>query len=231
VSGAPHAQRLSLAFGHDGRELFVHEGVRRGTIRRLTDQDAVDLRRGLQALARVDHVAGDRTADLLADRRDERLAGVDADSYVQVQVRSTVVQVRDGVQDPQSRTDCPLRIVLVRDRHPEETENTVADEVVDGPAVMLDAMLHLRVVRPQRRLHVLRIHALGFLGERDEVTEQDRDDLPLFRGRLQRDGGAATHAEVGFGRVLGAAARAHAHGTSLGVVRSVSRTASNADVA
>ena len=73
----------------------------------------------------------------------------------------------------------PLGVVLVRDGRAEQRHHRVADELLDRAAVALELGSNARVVRPEDRLHVLRVHRLRLRREADEVAEEDRDDLAL----------------------------------------------------
>src|SRR6185503_11990198 len=57
-----------------------------------------------------------------------------------------------------------------------------ADELLHGAAVALDLALEHGVVGAEPGPDVLGVRPFGARGETHEVHEQDRDDLPLFRG-------------------------------------------------
>jgi RecJ-like exonuclease len=76
----------------------------------------------------------------------------------------------------------------VRGRCSEQGHDRIPDELLDRAAVALELGPDALVVRPQDRLHVLRIECLGLRGEPDEVAEHDRDDLALAALTTPRHG-------------------------------------------
>ena len=92
---------------------------------------------------------------------DERLAGVDADPHDQAEQRIGRVELGDPVVDGEGRAQRALRIVLVRDRGAEQTDNGVADELFNRPAEPLELAPKAPVVRREARPHVLGVGAVG----------------------------------------------------------------------
>ncbi len=177
-------------------------------------------RGGLQPRGGVDHVARDHALPRLRSRveRDERLAGVDADPHLELQVRIGVVQLADRVLDRERRADRALGIVLVRDRGPEDSHDRVADELLDRAAEALQVAAEPLVVRSQDRAYVLGIEPLRAGGRADEIGEDDGDRLALLSGRAGHDveSGTARVAEPCVVRVGVAAVSACRHALSLG---------------
>ena len=134
--------------------------------------------------------------------RDDRLARIDCRARRQL-------EAPNGVEDAQTRTNRALGVVAVRDRRAEHSHDGVADELLDHPAVVLDAVLGFAVVRLQHVADVLRVGLVGAGGRVDEVDEEDRDELAFL---LRRVGGsklgAAAAAEARARRVRLSAARA-----------------------
>ncbi len=184
---AVDGQRLRLALDRDGLELLELEDTLGRAIRRLGDGDAVDRRRALQSRGGIDDVAGDDPFALLRTRteRDDRLPRADPDPYLQGQRGVLLVQLLDRLQQAQPRAHCPLRVVLVGDGRPEDRHHSIADELLDRPAVELELTPQERVVRADAGTDIFGIH--GFRGgrEADEVAEEDGDHLALLleRGR------------------------------------------------
>ena len=83
------------------------------------------------------------------------------------------------VADGKRRANGALRIVLVRQRRPEERHHGVADELLDRAAVALELGTQALVVRAEDRLDVLGVERFGARGETDEVGEEHGHDLAL----------------------------------------------------
>ena len=91
--------------------------------------------------------------------------------------------VRRPVEDRERRADGALRVVLVRDGRAEDRHHRVADELLDGAAVALELLAHVRVVAAELGRDVLGVELLGPRREADQVGEQDGDDLALSPSR------------------------------------------------
>ena len=65
-------------------------------------------------------------------------------------------------------------------RGPEDTDDRVADELLDRSAVRLDPPTREGVVRAQEPVDVLGIEPLAELRRPDDVAEQDGDGLAFF---------------------------------------------------
>ena len=112
--------------------------------------------------------------------RDDRLAGVDADPHHQGEHRIGRVELGDPVVDGEGRAQRALRIVLVRDRRAKQTDDRVADELLNRPADPLELPSKTPVVRREACPHVLGVRAVGCGRRADEVGVEDGDDLPLL---------------------------------------------------
>ena len=143
-------------------------------VRRLVDEDPIDGGGTLQARSSVDDVArGHPLACFgLGVEAHERLPGRDPDAQLE--------SFFDGeLADREGRADGALGVVLVGGGRAEERHHRIADELLDGAAVAFELRRDAFVVRPENRLHVLRVERLGARREADEVAEDDRDDLAL----------------------------------------------------
>ena len=154
----PGLDRLRLALGLHRLGGPVVDRVARRAPCRLADEDAVDRCVRLEPRRGVDDVAGDHALALLRPgaERDERLPGVDADAELELGLL-----VEDPVADGERGADRALGVVLVRDRRAEHGHHGVADELLDCAAEALELVAQPRVVRPEQRAHLLRIHLLG----------------------------------------------------------------------
>ena len=149
-------------------------------------------------------------------QRHERLAGVDGDPHLQVEVRIGLVELMDGLADRDRRAHRPLGIVAVGDRGSEHGHDRVSDELLDRAAERLDLVPHSSEVRRKDRAHVFGIEPLRAGGEPDEVGEEHGDDLPLLgQSALGRQRSPAFRAELRERRVLLAAIGTRNHRQSV----------------
>ena len=128
-----------LPFRSAGGELLVVEDERGRLAGRRADGDAHLGRDRLDARRGVDRVAGEEplAGPGVDAEPDERLAGVDADP--EPKRRAAEPLERLGlVGDPKGGADRALGVVLMRDRHAEDADDRVADELLDDAAVELD---------------------------------------------------------------------------------------------
>ena len=213
----PHGRLLALRDDRLGF-LIVDRRARR-EIRLLAHDDSVRRRGRLQARSRVDHVAGDDAFALSCVRceRDERLARVDGDPHLQVELGRGRIQLRDRVEDRQRGADGPLGIVAVSDRGAENGHDGIADVLLDRAAEGFDCSADPGEVGRLDRADVLGIEPLGSGGEPDQVDEEDRHDLSLLGQRAcgLGQGRAAAIAEPRPGRVFSATFRTGLHGQSV----------------
>ena len=132
-------------------------------MRLFADQHASDRRRRLEARRGVDHVAGDHR---LSHRRPciqghERFSRVDGDPHFQVEAGIRGVHGRCGVPDGQRGADRALGIVTERCWSAENSDDRIADELLDHTAEGLDLGADGVVVGAEQSLHVLGIQPLG----------------------------------------------------------------------
>ena len=131
---APDRDRRCLSLRLDGRRLLVLDRVTRGAVRRLVGEDAVDRSRALQASRGVDDVSRGHafTGFRTCVQPDERLAGGDGDSHLDVVVPN------GPVANGQAGAHGTLRVVLMRDRCAEQRHDRIADELLDRAAVAFE---------------------------------------------------------------------------------------------
>jgi hypothetical protein len=197
-------------------EALIGDRLAGGAIGRLADGDGVRAAGGLEAGGNVDGIAHHRVA--VADGAGHHLARVDSDPQ-----REAGAVLGHHLQHREAGAHGPLRIVLVGDRRPEDAHHVVADELVDRPAEALDLLAEASQGAIDEGGDRLRIHPLGGGRVAGEVGEEHGRQPALLRRRgrclrcrcrLRRVGcgGAevapALDAELGAGRVLGAACRA-----------------------
>jgi len=109
-----------------------------------------------QARRSVDDISRGHALAAVGSRvdSDQRLAGGDADAYLELAILGFPLA---------DRKRCPhgaLGIVLVRDRRAEERHDGVADELLDRAPKVLEVSTHALVVPGEERAHVLWVHAL-----------------------------------------------------------------------
>jgi hypothetical protein len=135
LHGEPDADRLSLSACDDRVACRVLDRASSAAVGLLADDDAVHRCVHLQPGGGVDDVAGDhRLAELRpgSERRD-RLARVDRDPDLEVELRVGVVEVVDRVADRERGAHRSLRVVAERDGRAEDGHDRVADELLDMP--------------------------------------------------------------------------------------------------
>ncbi len=144
---------------------------------------------------------------------------MDPDPDVEVEPLVLRVELGERPADREACSDRTFRVVLVRLRRPEQGQDRIAAELLEGPAVPLELGPHARVVRSDERLDVLGIELLGARGRTDEVDEDRGDHLALLaRLRGWRRIGQrvpATEAKARLFRILGPAYAANPHVSSV----------------
>jgi hypothetical protein len=111
-------------------------------------------------------------------------------------------------------SDAPQRVVLVCNRHAEDSDDRVADELLDGAAVRLDRRAHLVVVREHQLPDGLGVDSLRKRRVVRHVAEEQRRHLPpLVAYDRERD--AAGVAEAGVVGIVSATGRTALHQPSL----------------
>ena len=106
-----------------------------------------------------------------------------------------LVELRDRRPDLERRADRAFRVVLVRDRRPEQRHDGIPDELLDRPSVALELVLQPGVVGLEHRADVLGVERLGSAREPDEVGEEHGDDLALLANLTLGERRAAREAE------------------------------------
>ena len=221
LDGAIEAHRHALPLGVDSRQRLVAEDAFCLAIRLVRHRHPVDGCGRLNAGRGIDDVPGDDSLTELRPgvQRDDRRAGVDADPNLKLELRVSLVELGDRLDDSQSRPDGSLRVVLVRDRRAEDRHHSVADELLQLTAVAIDRLAHGLEIRVLDKGDILGIEPLRQRRETDEIAEENRHDLPLLARRCRLgDEQTAAVAEPRGIRVLGTAARAD-HRPSLEHVR------------
>src|SRR5207244_6381417 len=123
--------RLALALELERPHRLDLDRVTRQPTRLLADQDLAWLRRLLQPCGDVDGVT--RGEPFL--RAGDHLAGADADSTLDA-------ELREGIAHLRCRAKSSERVVLVHDRDAKNCHDRVADEFLNRPTVRLDDLLH-----------------------------------------------------------------------------------------
>ena len=131
----------------------------------------------LEPRSGVDEVAGDHALAVGRERdrrlaRDHRASRRDARSVGRSQPADRVEQVH-------GRANRAFGIVLVRDRRAPHGHDRIADELLDGPAVAVDALPREHEVAVQELAHGLGIAVVGECREAHQVREQDAHDAPF----------------------------------------------------
>ena len=175
-----HQHAAGLAAQRDVAERLVGEGVAGQPVGERADQDLARRGQRLQPLRDVHRIARDRIGLGVAgaEAAGHDRPGVDADMEQQRQAGagrhcSPSRAVRgDHVERGAER---PLGIVLMRHRRAEQSEQRIADELVDKAAKPLDRRGQFLEQLVLQRLHDLRVELLAQRGEAAEVGEQHGD--------------------------------------------------------
>ena len=88
----------------------------------------------------------------------------------------------DAVAHRERGRDGAVGIVAVRRRQPEDRHHRVADELLHGAAVRLDALARDRVVASQQAPHLFGIELFTKRGGTGHVGEEHGDDAALLGG-------------------------------------------------
>ncbi len=162
--------RLCLALQQERLDRFDLDGITHEQTRLGADESLTRRCSLLEPRSDVDGVSGDERLRVAAD---DDLAGVDADPRVEP-------VLDDGRAHLGRSAHRPQRVVLVRDRDPEDRHDRVADELLDGPAVPLDDRAQVLEVAAHARTKRFGIGGLPECGRADEVAEEDGHDLALL---------------------------------------------------
>ena len=154
------------------------DGVAHVAVRLLADEDVALPGTLLEPSSDIDRVAG---CELLVGRTapDDHLARVDAGACLDanaVLLREPVVEPLESLSHLQRRPDGPKRIVLVQHRYPEDGDDRVADELLDGAAVTLERCLHRVEVPPHDASERLLVESLPERSGVGDIGEDDRDN-------------------------------------------------------
>ena len=133
----------------------------------LTDQHFAHLSMLLKPGGHVDGVPGHKRVT----RTRDDLAGVDTNPRLQAQLRHSRPHLP-------CRADRPQGIVLMRDRHAENSHDRIADKLLHRSTVALEDLPHPLVVAAHLRPQRLGIGPLTESGRAAQVTENDGNDLP-----------------------------------------------------
>ena len=211
---APQLYRLGLALQLVLADLLVGDRRLRRASRCFADEHLAGLRGGLDARCGVDEVAGDHSL-ALGSQSDRGLSCEDPGSRAETMRADFVPERRHGCSQIEPGTHRPLGIVLAGDRRSPDGHDSVADELLDGPAVAIDDRpCRLEVAREQIP-HLFGVAVLRHRREADEIREEDGHEAAFRNGggmlgsgrcRCGRRGERRTAlaAELDAGRILSA---------------------------
>ncbi len=180
----PDLDRFRLALERVGAKWCELDGGVEHVEGRLAHHDRAGLGDRLQPRRRVHHVTDDE-APLSVGRRNRCLAAQNPGANRQRLVTELGTDPGHGIDELQSCSHRPLRIVLVGDRRPPHGHDRIADELLDGAAEALDDLPGAIEVGGERRPHVFGVATLGERRETDEIGEQ-HDNEPSLVGVVQR---------------------------------------------
>jgi len=177
---------LGLAFGIDRPERFNAYHVADQAVCRLAEQDRPWLRELLQTSRQIGGVAHGRIVhtEVVADATDNNRARVQSHPDDRP---LTVNGFAKAPLDAQSSEHSAARMVLVRDRRPEERHQPIAEELIDGPFVPVDLRESELKDPAEERVHGLGAQALGEGSRVGEVGKQYSEILSLTLKRALGD--------------------------------------------
>ncbi len=143
-----------------------------------SDEDLIRSGHLLQPARSVHDIAHRGVVTSGAERADEDLAGVHADSQVDVDAY-LVAHLCEPFLHAKCRPHCPFRVVLVRDRSPEDGDERVADDLVDLATEGRDLDGETLEAAIDQVLDLLRICRLREAREPHQVGEEHGRDAPL----------------------------------------------------
>ena len=207
---APGRHRLGLAFRVQRLDRLGDDRAPHEPPGRLPDQHAAGLGGRLQARGGVHGVADDRGVvagqDHLAGRDSD--AGGETDRQDLVERLQALVHLDRGAHGAQA-------IVLVGQRHAEDGDHRVADELLHPAPVALGGCAHLGEVALQDRAQQFGVVALAQAGRSDQIAEQRRHGPAGLGRRCGGERPGALLAEFRAVAVLVSTGGADAHGTML----------------
>src|SRR5207247_355914 len=165
----PGPDRLIPATHLDRADVLDLDPAEREPMCRGAEQDLSRLGKLLEARCDVDRLAG-RERRVAGAGHD--LSGLDSDAGAQL-------EALNAVEDLERGANRALRVVLVRLGHAERGHDGVAGELLDRPAVGLDAARHLVEEPRDTATHDLRVARGDERRGVDEVDEQDRGEFAL----------------------------------------------------
>ena len=159
--------------GPEGAELEERRDQPLGGLRH---HDLPRLRELLHPRRRVRGVAHRRVvhAEVVADGADDHEARVESHAHAELDpagARQLLAIAGKRRLHGEGRIRGALRVVLVRDRRPEERHEPVAEELVGCPLVTVDLGEHGLERAVDQRVHVLGIESLGNRGESGDIGE------------------------------------------------------------
>ena len=190
-----HVDRLAQTFDLRSAQVAEGEISLAQSLRRLTGRDRTRGRRRLHPRRQIGHMTDWRVFGMPSgfDRPHHHLARVHPDPRFDgnLALRAQTVSVATQLLlHRQRRMKCALRMVLVRNRRAEQSENAVAGRLRDVAAVAMHRRHHKLQHRVDDRARLFGIEIAHQLGRALDIGEQRGDRLALalerVAGRLLR---------------------------------------------
>jgi hypothetical protein len=150
VEQPPGGDGLRLPFQRERLDRLHVDGVGDEDVRLRAEEDLARRGRLLQPGGDIDGVAGYQPLR----RPGDDLPGIDADPALELELAQGSLHLLRHAHGAQ-------RVVLAHHRHAEHGHDGVADELLYGPAVILDDRLHPLEVAGQQGLQRLRVDGLA----------------------------------------------------------------------
>ncbi len=177
--------RLTLSLELERCQRLHGHRVAHQSPRLRTDDDLPRRSSLLEARGDVDGVPGREAFLGSGDDRTSVHAGAHRDRG-SVVACELAVQVGEGITQSDSRADGAQRIILVQNGHAEHRHDRIADELLHGPAMLLDDLSRGVEVAAHHLAEALRVQPLPHRGRSRDVAEEHRDGLALCPRRLCR---------------------------------------------
>ena len=116
----------------------------------------------------------------------QRPAAVQRNPHAEGALRLQRVHLRERAPHRQGRLHRAIGVILLREWRAEHREDRVADELVERPFVLEQALRHPREVLVEELRNLIRLHPLAQRGERHDVAEHDRHVALLTRSAAIR---------------------------------------------